>query len=115
MFKEYAKVETEKEEIVESIDESLIDAQPIIDDYLEESETNDLKIDVVKIGIVCDCFKLNVRKEPNLNAPVFGFLYKDAGVSIYTSFEDDNFYKIKTLDGKAIEGYCLKKYITTTY
>ena len=115
MFKEYTKVETEKDENIESIDESLIDEQSVTEESFNSSEIKEVKVEVVKTGCVSGCFKLNVRKEPKSNAPVVGFLNKGVGVTIYTSFEDSDFYKVKTFSNNIIEGYCLKKYITTTY
>ena len=63
MFKEYSKNEEEREEIVESIDESLIEEQSVTEDSLDEFDTKEPKVEVVKFGVVLGCFKLNVRKE----------------------------------------------------
>lgn len=62
------------------------------------------------LGIVTDCVKLNVRKNPNLNSDVVTIIDARADVTINEEESTKDFYKIHTASG--VNGYCMKKYIT---
>lgn len=77
---------------------------------VEESIAADsIEPEEVKIGTVVNCAKLNVRKNPSVNADIICELLKLAEVMISDSESTDEFYKINTDSG--IEGFCMKKYI----
>lgn len=61
------------------------------------------------LGVVTECARLNVRKEPSTDADVVTtiLLGTEVMVDVYESTEE--FYKICT--GAGIEGYCMKKFI----
>jgi hypothetical protein len=61
------------------------------------------------IGVVDNCVKLNVRKNPNRHSEVLGVIDKGAEVIIDEANSTVNLYKICTATG--IEGYCMKDYI----
>ena len=63
-----------------------------------------------KKGVVTDCLKLNVRKEPNSEAEVIGQITAATKLVVYENESEDEFYKICTYSG--IEGYCMKKFIS---
>lgn len=60
-------------------------------------------------GVVTDCMKLNVRKEPNPDAEVVAIIELLSEVTVDMDASSEAFYKICTAAG--IEGYCMKKYI----
>lgn len=60
-------------------------------------------------GYVSGCKRLNVRKEPNINADIVCVIEKDAGVMVDESESTDTFYKVYTEAGA--DGYCMKDYI----
>ena len=60
-------------------------------------------------GVVTDCVKLNVRKEPSPNAEVVAVIELLSEVAVDMDASSEGFYKICTAAG--IEGYCMKKYI----
>ena len=64
----------------------------------------------MKNGIVTDCVKLNVRKEPNTDAEIVCVIAGATEVAIDEANSTDVFYKVCTAAG--IEGYCMKKFIT---
>lgn len=70
------------------------------------------KVEKVKptIGIVTDCIKLNVRKEPNTDAEIVCTIDASTDLVINENESTEDFYKICTVAG--IEGYCVKRYIT---
>lgn len=74
-------------------------AEPVI----EDSEPEGI------LGVVTECVKLNVRKEPSTEADVVTTLpiATEVMVDIFESTEE--FYKVTT--GAGVEGYCMKKFI----
>ena len=60
-------------------------------------------------GVVTDCVKLNVRKEPSPDAEVVAVIELLSEVAVDMDASSEGFYKICTAAG--IEGYCMKKYI----
>lgn len=61
-------------------------------------------------GFVNNCSRLNIRKEPNLNAEV---LYvADAGDELMIDPADSTDEWLHVCNYGGIEGYCMKKYIT---
>lgn len=74
----------------------------IVEEVAEEKHQNTL-------GVVIDCDKLNVRKEPSINADIVCMI--DASTNLIVDYESstDKFYKICTYAG--IEGYCMKKFV----
>jgi hypothetical protein len=61
------------------------------------------------IGVVTDCVKLNVRKEPSKDSDVACELLLGTEVMIDIFESTDDFYKVITEAG--VEGYCMKKFI----
>ena len=68
------------------------------------------KVDPV-IGIVVDCSKLNVRRNPNQNSEVVCEIDAGSEVTICEEESTIEFYKVYTAAGA--EGFCMKKYIRT--
>ena len=67
-------------------------------------------------GVVCNCSRLNVRKEASKEADVLCIIDKNEEVEILESTSTysinnlvDLFIKIRTASG--VEGYCVKEYI----
>ena len=61
-------------------------------------------------GIVTNCVRLNVRKEPNFDADILCTIDVSTNLIIDEEESTDEFYKICTSAG--IEVYCVKTYIT---
>lgn len=66
------------------------------------------KVTIVS-GVVTDCLRLNIRKEPSSNGEVLAVIDALSEVMVDTGGSSDGFYKICTAAG--IEGFCMKKYI----
>lgn len=60
-------------------------------------------------GVVTECIKLNVRKEPDANADIVTTLSLATEVLVDLVNSTEEFYKIVT--GAGVEGYCMKQYI----
>lgn len=73
-----------------------------------ESETSEPEIETT-IGVVTDCLKLRVRKQPNTTAGVICEIDALSEVQIDKTKSTEEFYKVCTETG--VEGYCMKKYI----
>lgn len=67
-------------------------------------------IEETKHGVVTDCVRLNVRKEPNIKAEVVCEITAATDIVVDEMESTDEFYKIYTSAG--VEGYCMKKFIT---
>ena len=61
------------------------------------------------IGVVTDCLRLNVRKEPDPDAPVVAIVDALTQVDVDMEGSTELFCKVRTSDG--IEGFCMKTYI----
>lgn len=103
-------VKTDKvsfEEVVTEFEE--LKKEEIVD--LKEEDTIEVKPDGNSTGIVIDCSRLNVRKQPDLNAEVLCTINKNSEVMInLAESTTEEFYKVYTSTG--VEGYCMKKYIS---
>lgn len=65
------------------------------------------------IGIVSDCKRLNIRREPNVNKEVVFVVDVGAVLVIDLEKSTDEFYKIYTETG--VEGYCMKRFVDIKY
>lgn len=100
--KNYAKYAKKQDE--EIINESIVvekDVEPVVEDNLVSEN---------KIGIVTNCVRLNVRKEPKTDAAIVCEIDNKTEVEIYENESTREFYKVCMASG--IEGFCMKKYIT---
>lgn len=61
------------------------------------------------IGVVTDCLKLRVRKQPNASAEVLCEIDALSEVQIEEKESTEEFYKVCTEAG--VEGFCMKKFI----
>lgn len=111
----YSKMSTEnvkKEDIQESLDpivETVEEAvtEPVEETVVEQPKEPEKK---VKIGVVCDCVKLNVRSNPHLNAHIE--LTIDKGTEVEIVGEEGDFYSVrKGTVTEGFNGWCMKKFI----
>ena len=94
-MKDYTKFSTHKPEVKEAEETNAI------------VQTEPAKL---KPGIVTDCVRLNVRKNPETNAEILGEIDCQTDLMVAENESTDKFYKVYTAFG--IEGYCVKDYIT---
>lgn len=111
--KNYSKMSTDKvkkEDIQESLDpiaEAVEAVEPAVETVVEPVEEPEKK---VKIGVVCDCVKLNVRTNPHPNAHIERTI--DKGTEIEIDGEEGDFYSIrKETVSEGFNGWCMKKFI----
>lgn len=72
------------------------------------TETHD-ETEEIKIGLVTNCKKLNVREKPTVEAQVVCEIVCSTELMIDEKESTEEFYKVCTASG--IEGFCMKKFI----
>lgn len=75
----------------------------------EPVEDVEVVADETKHGVVVDCLKLNVRKEPDIESDALCQITASTDLVVYENESTEDFYKICTSAG--IEGFCMKKFI----
>lgn len=108
-YNENKKNEVEEVETVEvpveEIVESEVEVVETVESLIEEVEP------VVEVkGVVVNCGKLNVRKQPDSNADVVTAIPVGIEVSIDMDASTKDYYKVNV--GADIVGFCVKDYIT---
>lgn len=73
---------------------------------VENEKTNE----EVKIGVVSNCNKLNIREEPSLDANIVCEITSTTELMIDENESTEEFYKVFTMSG--LEGFCMKKFVT---
>lgn len=100
--------ETVEEQVVEAVEENTEEAvetpvEETTEEVVEEASDNE----ILDIGVVTDCLKLNVRKQPSKDAEVLKTI--DALTEVVILKEVNDFYEVTLKTGES--GYCMKKYI----
>lgn len=100
--------ETVEEQVVEAVEENTEEAvetpvEETTEEVVEEASDNE----ILDIGVVTDCLKLNVRKQPSKDAEVLKTI--DALTEVVILKEVNDFYEVALKTGES--GYCMKKYI----
>jgi uncharacterized protein YgiM (DUF1202 family) len=72
------------------------------------TETHD-ESEEIKIGLVSNCKKLNVREKPTVESPVVCEIDCQTELMVDEKESTEEFYKVYTVAG--IEGFCMKKFI----
>ena len=79
------------------------EAEPVVEEVTVEEK--------VKIGVVVDCVKLNVRSNPSTMAEIV--LTINHGTEVEIIDEVDDFYRVcKDATTEGFSGWCMKKYIS---
>ena len=65
---------------------------------------------VEKHGVVVDCFRLNVRSAPSIDAEIICEIDGSSDMIVDEEESTEEFYKVCTAAG--VEGYCMKKFVT---
>ena len=101
------KPEPEEKPVVQEA-EPVIEGQTVIPEVTmaQEVEAQAAK----RPGIVGNCARLNVRKEPNKMADVIAVLEAGSEVRLISEEPVNGFYNLITVDGR--EGYCMCDYIS---
>ena len=87
-------------------DPILNDGNDIAEDAVVE-ESEEAVEDI--IGVVTDCLKLNIRKEPDKDSDVVVIVTCLDELKIDLNNSTDDWYAVCTVAG--IEGFCMKKFV----
>lgn len=98
-------------------EETSMPAEPVIPMSMRVSvpEPEETKVvnDAVKpehiTGIVDNCFRLNIREKPSVDAEILTALEAGSEVRLMNDEIENGFYKVCTASG--LEGYCMREYI----
>ena len=100
--------ETVEEQVVEAVEENTEEAvETTVEETTEEVVEEASDDEILDIGVVTDCLKLNVRKQPSKDAEVLKTI--DALTEVVILKEVNDFYEVALKTGES--GYCMKKYI----
>lgn len=100
--------ETVEEQVVEAVEENTEEAvETPVEETTEEVVEEASDDEILDIGVVTDCLKLNVRKQPSKDAEVLKTI--DALTEVIILKEVGDFYEVALKTGES--GYCMKKYI----
>lgn len=90
------------------------------DQYVKENKTLytaiDSELNIVEapesmIGVVTNCSRLNVRKEPDINSGVVCVINALSELMIEPEQSTEEWYRVCTESGA--EGYCMRKFVST--
>lgn len=105
----YSKMSRKTEE--EMVAELIVGVDPATETDVTVEE--EIAIPAPQIGVVANCAKLNVRKNPNATADILTIIDKGTEVEIDETFNNKDFYKVSaaTTGVKFFSGFCMKKFI----
>ncbi len=86
--------------------------EPILEDSVEtiEEQATETEAEVSKVfGVVTDCLRLNIRREPDKEAKVIIIATCLDEVEVDLNASTDEWYAVCTAAG--MEGFCMKKFI----
>lgn len=92
-----------EEDIIEELDVFGVEdevVEEVVDEYYEPK---------IVPGYVIGCGQLNLRFEPDPDAPVMNVLRRDQMVMVYLDEATDEWHRVRTEYG--VSGYVMKKYI----
>lgn len=96
-----------KRKELDPIDEVAME-QPVIEEVASEV-TEEPKTDTFLDGIVHNCVKLNVRKNPSIDSDVIAVLNEQDKIKVKDVDTISDWYFIQLPNGK--EGFSMKKYV----
>ena len=62
-------------------------------------------------GVVANCTKLNIRKDPSVHAEIIGVVNVDSEMKIDMDKSNDKWFYVNTAVG--IDGYCMRDFVNT--
>ena len=60
-------------------------------------------------GVVANCTKLNIRKDPSVHAEILGVVNVDSEMKIDMDKSNDKWFYVSTAVG--IDGYCMRDFV----
>lgn len=100
------------EPVAEPVVESAVEVEPIAESVAPVApvvEPEKPEVPETHKAIVCNCAKLNVRKNPYSDADVLAIIDLNDIVEVLNADAKGKFYPVRTASG--VEGYCVKDYL----
>ena len=87
-------------------------------DFVEESDAVKMVEETVNVvpipktinGVVANCTKLNIRKDPSVHAEILDVVDVDSEMKIDMNKSNDKWFHVITAVG--IDGYCMRDFVT---
>ena len=74
-----------------------------------EETVNTVPIPKTINGVVANCTKLNIRKDPSVHAEILGVVNVDSEMKIDMDKSNDKWFYVSTAVG--IDGYCMRDFV----
>ena len=74
-----------------------------------EETVNTVPIPKTINGVVANCIKLNIRKDPSIQAEILGVVNVDSEMKIDMDKSNDKWFYVSTAVG--IDGYCMRDFV----
>lgn len=96
------------EEMVEPV-ECVESVEPIVEVKMVEETVKTVPIPKTINGVVANCTKLNIRKDPSVHAEILGVVNVDSEMKIDMDKSNDKWFYVSTAVG--IDGYCMRDFV----
>ena len=83
--------------------------EPAVEVKMVEETVNTAPIPKTINGVVANCTKLNIRKEPSVHAEILGVVNVDSEMKIDMNKSNDKWFYVSTAVG--IDGYCMRDFV----
>ena len=98
----------ELNEFVESFEATEF-VEPAVDVKMVEETVKTVPIPKTINGVVSNCTKLNIRKDPSVHAEILGVVDVDSEMKIDMDKSNDKWFYVSTAVG--IDGYCMRDFV----
>lgn len=103
-----AKKYDDKPKTEESV-ETVEHVEPAVEVKMAEETVKTVTIPNTINGVVANCTKLNVRKDPSVHAEILGVVNVDSEMKINMDKSNDKWFYVSTAVG--IDGYCMRDFV----
>ena len=83
--------------------------EPSVEVKMVEETVKTVPIPKTINGVVTNCAKLNIRKEPSTHAEILGVVDADSEMKINMDKSNDEWFYVSTAVG--IDGYCMRNFV----
>ena len=90
-------------------EESVEPVEPAVEVKMVEETVKTVPIPKTINGVVANCTKLNIRKEPSVHAEILGVIDVDSEMKIDMDKSNDKWFYASTAVG--IDGYCMRDFV----
>ena len=109
-YQKHYNAETAEQPEIQAAPTNVVEeTKPEIDENTQVVTTPEETIPETVVGFVTGCLKLNIRKEPSLDAEVLCEVVATTPLAIDLDNSTDEWLSVGTETG--VEGFCMKKYV----